>query len=455
MLLTGFKDRTDAGQALASRLGKYADRNDVVILGLPRGGLPVAFEIAKELRAPLDVFMVGKLGFPGQPELALGAVTAGGIKVYNRELLEHAGLSEANMDPAANKKILDLERKEARYRLGNPAVPLEDRTVILVDDGTATGASMRAALRALRKMKPKYVVAAVPVASKDGLRIVEQEADETMCLQASEPFYSVGQWYEDFRQVSEEEVIHYLEMSRHWHPKAAPKGKRSNATPTDEPIAVRIKAGGVLLAADLTLPREARGAVLFAHGSGSSRHSPRNRQVARVLNEAGMATLLMDLLTGDEEAADQDTGEYRFDIGLLAERLVDATRWALEDARLAHLKLGYFGASTGAAAALMAAARLPGSLGAVVSRGGRPDLAAEALPKVIAPTLFIVGGEDKTVLDLNRRAMASMRSEKKIEIVPGATHLFEEPGALEEVSRLATEWFAKHLHGARNSDDTT
>jgi dienelactone hydrolase len=212
-----------------------------------------------------------------------------------------------------------------------------------------------------------------------------------------------------------------------------------------EPVSVRVQAGDAALSADLAVPGNSGGLILFAHGSGSSRHSPRNRRVARFLNEAGFATLLLDLLTPDEERVDQETGEFRFDIGLLAGRLLGATRWATADAGLSRLAIGYFGASTGAAAALMAAARLPGPVGAVVSRGGRPDLAGEALPDVSAPTLLIVGGEDETVLDLNRHAMEAMQCEKMLEIIPGATHLFEEPGALDQVSRLAGDWFARHL----------
>jgi putative phosphoribosyl transferase len=209
---------------------------------------------------------------------------------------------------------------------------------------------------------------------------------------------------------------------------------------------VRIQAGAVTLEGDLQVPEQATGLVLFAHGSGSSRHSPRNRFVAHELQIAGLATLLLDLLTSQEEAVDQHTGHLRFDIELLAERLVTATQWAAVDPATRSLAIGYFGASTGAAAALVAAAVEPEKVHAVVSRGGRPDLAGEALPLVRAPTLLIVGGRDLTVLELNRAAMARMRTEMRLEIVTGATHLFEEPGALEAVARLARDWFLQHLH---------
>lgn len=208
---------------------------------------------------------------------------------------------------------------------------------------------------------------------------------------------------------------------------------------------VSVAAGVVTLEGNLNLPEAAGGIVLFAHGSGSSRHSPRNRYVARLLNEAKLATLLVDLLTSDEETIDLRTGHLRFDIGLLAERLVAVTDWLTHDRHTQYLPVGYFGASTGAGAALVAAAERPNVVGAVVSRGGRPDLAGPALARVRAPTLLIVGGNDFQVIELNRAAFEQLRCEKQLVIVPGATHLFEEPGALDEVARLAREWLERHL----------
>jgi dienelactone hydrolase len=221
-----------------------------------------------------------------------------------------------------------------------------------------------------------------------------------------------------------------------------------------------VPAGGVTLEGDLGIPEDAedaagsRGVVLFAHGSGSSRFSSRNRFVAAQLRKAGLATLLIDLLTADEEAVDVHTAHLRFDIALLAERLVGATHWLTTSPKTAKLPVGYFGASTGGGAALVAAAELPDVVGAVVSRGGRPDLAGDALGWVSAPTLLIVGGHDRPVIEMNRHALERLAAtEKELVIVPGATHLFEEPGALEEVARLAVDWFARHLRhptGARS-----
>jgi putative phosphoribosyl transferase len=222
-----------------------------------------------------------------------------------------------------------------------------------------------------------------------------------------------------------------------------------NVTSKIDERMVRVPLGSITLDGNLTLPEGARGVVLFAHGSGSSRHSPRNRHVAQMLNDANLATLLIDLLTSEEEAIDMRTAHLRFDIGLLAERLAAVTDWLAQYPDTRHIRIGYFGASTGAAAALVAAAERPRLIGAVVSRGGRPDLAGHALTRVQAPTLLIVGENDFEVIELNRAALAQLRCEKQLVIVPGATHLFEELGTLDEVARLARDWFEQHLAPAK------
>ena len=224
--------------------------------------------------------------------------------------------------------------------------------------------------------------------------------------------------------------------------------KHSESLPAVQPWAgeIRVASGLAQLDGTLDIPREAQGLVIFAHGSGSSRHSPRNRKVAEALQGAGLATLLFDLLTRKEEAMDALTGQLRFDIEFLAARLRVVTHWAAKDSRVAALPVGYFGASTGAAAALVAAAEEQ-AVGAVVSRGGRPDLARGALARVGAPTLLIVGGDDDAVIPLNQLAFNQLRGEKRLEIIPGATHLFEEPGTLDAVAQLAANWFSAHLPG--------
>jgi dienelactone hydrolase len=228
------------------------------------------------------------------------------------------------------------------------------------------------------------------------------------------------------------------------------KGTAINGRAEQEMNEIRIPAGRAILAGSLIVPPNAAALVLFAHGSGSSRHSPRNQFVAHTLNVAGLGTLLFDLLMPEEEALDIHTREYRFNISLLAERLIHATKWVAAQEQTRDLRIGYFGSSTGGAAALVAAAELSHDVGAVVSRGGRPDLAGDALPKVRAPTLLIVGGNDDIVIELNEMARNQMRCDVKLEIIPGATHLFEEPGALEKVAKLARDWFGAHL--ARNDE---
>ena len=217
------------------------------------------------------------------------------------------------------------------------------------------------------------------------------------------------------------------------------------ARSSKEEHSVQIPAGSVTLDGDLFYPVKTEALVVFAHGSGSSRQSPRNRYVAEVLRHMGLGTLLFDLLTPDEEMEDEQTGELRFNIKLLAQRLIQVSDWLIHNNETSNYKIGYFGASTGAAAALIAAAELPNYVWAVVSRGGRPDLAINILPEVRAPTLLIVGGEDTEVISLNQKAYDALKSKKKLEIVPGATHLFEEPGTLEQVAKLATNWFIQNL----------
>ena len=224
--------------------------------------------------------------------------------------------------------------------------------------------------------------------------------------------------------------------------------RQSSHTATAPSRTEQIPSGQILLEGELLVPVSATGVVLFAHGSGSSRHSPRNQFVARTIREAGVGTLLFDLLTQEEETVDMRTRHLRFDIGLLAERLVDATNWIKRGADTSHLRVGYFGSSTGGGAALVAAAAAGEEIGAVVSRGGRPDLAGDALPKVKSPTLLIVGGLDYPVIRMNKDAYHQLRCEKELKIVSGATHLFEEPGTLEEVARLAADWFQRKLRAA-------
>jgi putative phosphoribosyl transferase len=283
------------------------------------------------------------------------------------------------------------------------------------------------------------VVLAVPISGRDIAARFSGYADAVVCLHMPEFFFAVGQGHCNFTGTSDDEVIALLDRAQEGFREPA-----AAATSADPPIRdeeVRVIAGPVLVAGHLTIPEHPVGVVMFAHGSGSRRHSPRNRYVAEVLNGAGLATLLFDLLTLDEER----NRSYVFDIELLARRLVDVTGWLAGQPDTAVLPVGYFGASTGAGAALVAAADPRVRVGAVVSRGGRPDLAGASLTKVVAPTLLIVGGRDDVVLGLNRRAQAMMAGECELTVVPGATRLFEEPGTLEQVAVLARDWFIDHL----------
>ena len=278
----------------------------------------------------------------------------------------------------------------------------------------------------------------MPVASRQAAAALPDVCDQVLCVETPEPFYAVGEWYRDFSQTSDEQVVDLLRL--------AATGYEGTSDPRNADLPVRdediqIRTGQVDLCGRLTIPSGPIGTVVFAHGSGSSRHSPRNRYVASVLNAAGLATLLIDLLSAEEELE----RSFVFDIRLLADRLGDATRWTRTVPEVSSTKIGLFGASTGAAAALWAAAQPDSGISAVVSRGGRPDLAAPLLAAVAAPTLLIVGGCDEAVLDLNRRAQAELRCESRLIVVPGATHLFEEPGTLQTVAELARDWFTTKL----------
>ncbi|CAJ64938.1 hypothetical protein; putative Esterase/lipase/thioesterase and PRT domains [Frankia alni ACN14a] len=521
----------DAGRQLGDRLAHLRGQ-DVVVVGLPRGGVPVGYEVARALAAPLDVVLVRKIGVPFQPELAMGAIAEGGVRVVNEETRRLADVGPEAFAEVEAREAAELERRARRFRDGRPRIPLAGRTVVIVDDGIATGSTALAACQVVRAQGAQRVVLATPVAARDRVDWLRRQADEVICVQEPASFFGIGEFYADFDQTPDEEVTDLLRRAatRRLEGAAGPRATESAEPVREEPactegvreepareegarsagvqaegagsvaarsegvgsvaggpVAARAEADGsvaarsvaarsaaarsegasdgggpgagrvvevsipadlVRLAGRLSVPPRPGGVVVFAHGSGSSRSSPRNRFVADTLASAGLATLLFDLLTPDEE---HDVGNV-FDIVLLARRLLAATAWLREVPATAALPLGYFGASTGAAAALSAAALAKAAghpaldIAAVVSRGGRPDLAWDALPAVRAPTLLVVGGLDGQVLELNRRARERLTGcVSRLEIVPGATHLFGEPGALERVAALARDWFVDHL----------
>ena len=432
--MKAFRDRREAGRRLAERLDVLRGESPVV-LGLPRGGVPVAFEVARVLGAPLDVIVVRKLGVPFQPELGMGAVGEDDVLVLNDDVVRLARVSPEEIRSIEARERAEVERRAARFRAGRPRVDIAGRTVVIVDDGIATGGTARAAVHVARAHGAARVVLAVPVGAPDTIDEMRSEADEVVCLDAPYGFFAVGQFYDDFTQTTDDQVIALLTEAA------------SLVTPADDPPdllcdeEVEIPIGDATVAGHLSVPAGARGVVVFAHGSGSSRHSPRNRFVAQALVDGGLGTLLLDLLTVDEE---RDRANV-FDVDLLAGRLAEVTQWLRTRPELADLAVGYFGASTGAAAALAAAAEQPGRIAAVVSRGGRPDLAGRRLADVDAPTLLIVGGADHVVLELNCEAERLLRCEHELVVVPGATHLFEEPGTLEVVADRARRWFTTHF----------
>jgi len=434
MVALPFRDREEAARHLLRALDRFRGERPLV-LAIPRGAVRMGRIIADGLGGELDVVLVRKIGAPGNPELAIGAVDEQGAVVLN-DNAAWLGSDNAYVQHEARRELALIRERRERYRHGQPALAVRDRCVIVVDDGLATGATMSAALKATRAQDPSRLICAVPVAAHESLAEVAELADEVVCLATPAPFYAVGQYYSNFSSVSDAEVAQVLAAAAAGNVAVGPGGVWV------EERAVRIPAGSVVLEGDLRSPPSPRALVIFAHGSGSGRHSLRNRQVAGALQRRGFSTLLFDLLT---EPEDRDP-QARFDIPLLAQRLDAALAWAREEPAQRNRPIGLFGASTGAAAALALAASRPQQVAAVVSRGGRPDLAgAHALSHIRTPTLLIVGGADVEVLQLNRNAQAAMRGWAELLVVPGATHLFEEPGTLDRAAEATGDWFLRWL----------
>lgn len=423
-----FENRSHAGQNLAKRL-ESMPLKDPIIIALPRGGVPIGFEIAKRLNAPLEVLIVRKIGAPFRPEYGIGAITESGYYWIDPESAEAIGASEAEIETTLTKEHREVDRRVTQYRGDRPLPRLSGRTVVVVDDGLATGVTATVACHYLIEQGAEQIVLAAPVCSPSTASFLRHEVDQVICLNEPEYFFSVGQFYEDFTQTTDQEVIDLLSQAQAW--------KKD-----DETVSIPIPGKKeVALSGIFTVPASSQGVVIFAHGSGSGRLSPRNLQVAETLNQAGFATLLFDLLTPVESQNRTNV----FDIPLLASRLVHATRWVQDQKSTKDLPIGYFGASTGGAAALWAAAELKHEISAVVSRGGRPDLAHSHLPGVSAPALLIVGGRDEPVIAMNEQAMKRL-PRSKLTIIPEATHVFEEPGKLEAVAEEAVAWFETYLH---------
>ncbi len=420
-----FANREAAARQLAQSLVAYRGKNPLV-LAIPRGAVVMARIIADALEGEADVVLVRKLRAPGHPELAIGAVDEHGHAILSG-YVSPSRVSDSYLEQETKTQIDALRRRRAAYR--RPAADPRGRLVIVVDDGVATGATMIAALKAVRHGKPNTLVAAAAVAPRETFEHLQDFADDVVCLHAPGDFAAVGQFFDDFHPVSDEDVVALLKKERHEEAKT-------------KIVEVTIPAGSQSLRGTLACPEDAIGLVVFAHGSGSSRSSPRNRHVSEELNRNGMATLLFDLLAPEEDRVQ----ERRFDVAMLGERLVHATEWIAGRPEVKGLPIGYFGASTGAAAAVVAAAKLGSRVSCIVSRGGRADLALDAAKHVVSPTLLIVGAKDYDVIDFNHRVYDALPETKELSVVRGAGHLFEEPGMLDEVTRLAVGWFHAHLH---------
>ncbi|WNM32102.1 phosphoribosyltransferase family protein [Streptomyces sp. Li-HN-5-11] len=425
-----YENRADAGRRLARRLEHLRDGH-VVVLGVPRGGVPVAFEVARHLGAPLDLAVVRKLRVPWQPELGFGALGEHGVRVINQEVLRESGLTSVERETLEQVERAELERRVRRWRDDRAPLPLAGRSAVVLHDAVATGAAAEAACQVARARDAARVILAVPVGTEESLAYLRAVADEVVCVQPLRHLGSVGAWYEDFAPITDSEITTLLAeaeravtASGHDLPPEGPYPGR----------AVEVPAPQARMAARLTLPPTARAVVVFAHAGSSGRHDRRIQYVAAALHRAGLGTLLLDLLTEDEERNRHNV----FDITMLARRLHAASRWLRRET---GVPVSYCAADTGVGAVLEAAAA-DEEIRAVVSIGGRPDLARPAaLARVRAPTLFVVGAMDSRLLGCNHVAADWMRCEHRIEVVPDATRLLTEPGPLETVAELTRHWF--------------
>lgn len=433
------RSREHGGRLLALELG-HLRAEDPIVLGVARGGVPVAREVARELDAPLDVLVAQRVGAPGWPEYTMAAVAEGGAAYLRLGALHEIGMDEDEAAERAARAALALAERVRAYRGDLPPAELAGRTVAVVDDGVATAATACAAARAVRRRGARRVVLAAPVIAEGAGPALRQELDEVVALERPRAFVSVGSWYERFEPVSDAAIAEALDLVAAHRPEELERVRwEASAPPAAEAALIPCDAG--LLAADLVLPPGARGAVVF--GTGSARDSPRYRLVSRALHRAGLATVRCDLLTPGEREAGV-TGPVRDQVAL-AGRIAAVLRWAAAAPALRGLPCGLYGAGAGAEASLLAVAAEPELVDAVVVRAGQLDtVPALVLAVVRAPVLLVVGSRDANVLSANRDALTHL-VRGDLAVVPGATDLFGEPGALEAVARLATEWFGRWL----------
>ena len=448
--MTIFEDRVDAGRELGRRLAELRGQ-DIVVLGLPRGGVPVAFEVAAALDAPLDVIVVRKLGLPDQPELAMGAIGEGGAACWKNTCWPMPGsvtpsCRPSKMNAPCWRTVWPASGRAGPGRTSPGASPSLSTTGSppVPPPGSPAGSPGSSAPRG----------SSWPSRSPPPTPSSLTEPDEVVCLATPHQFSAVGYHYRDFSPTDDDEVVQLLDAAakrlQNSQPASrTPLGRRAGRRGAREEV--EIPSRGVRLQGQLHLPVPARGVVLFAHGSGSSRHSPRNRYVAAVLQQAGLGTLLLDLLTPAEERNRANV----FDIELLARRLSAATDWLAPGRTRPPARSATSGPAPAPGRPSGPPPNPTARIDAVVSRGGRPDLAGPRLSAVRAPTLLIVGSYDHEVLELNRKAKSMMRCPNQLAVVQGATHLFEEPGTLAAAAILARDWFVDYLLPAKTTPGAT
>jgi putative phosphoribosyl transferase len=460
-----FRDRAHAGELLARHLAKHAADPKLVVIGLARGGVPVARKVADALGAQPEVMVARKVGVPGIEEVALGAIAEGSDHIVSDDVAWFLGVPPRIVERLAARERTELERRVRLFRSGRPLPDMRKRTVVLVDDGLASGATLLAAARALRRSYPGKLVAAVPVAAKANLKRVRAEVDELVVAGVPARFETVSTWYEDFSPVTDDEVLSLLEQpTRRVSESVREISARIDDVRgaldagLDREWTVDVPVDGGVVSVDLGVPGPngdavaVRGLALLAHGGGSSRNSYRNRYIAGRLRLAGYATMRVDLLTRDEQLTDDTDQSLRFDVNAIASRLTAVFDWATRERVPGVIRTVLIGASTGAAAALMTAARRPGLISGVVARAGRVDLAEQSLAHVRAPVLMVVGTADPDTLWKNADAARQLRTRASLVRVRGAGHSFLEPGALGTATEEIVKWmdrrYGRPLSGA-------
>lgn len=446
-----FTDRTDAGRRLAQALAPFEDKNPLVV-ALPRGGVPVGYEVARSLGAPLDVLVTRRLLAPGDENVNIGAIGPGGVRYLDTAKIRDLGITDGQLEDLAADASAEVEARSRRFRGTSRPLSVRGRIVILVDDGIMDDASARLAARILRSLGPKRLILATPVAPPRTLEVLRDEVDGLVFLVSPEDVGSLDTWYREYPEISDGDVETYLHEAHKDLERIAEKGRRPPEVRVEPPPAmaqraVKIEVGDKTLNGLLAIPEDAKGVVLFGHSSGSNRYTPRNQQLAEQLREAGLATLLVDLLTPEEAAEDVRTQRYRSDIGTLARRVIGAIDWLAEQANTKVLPVAAYGTGTSAALGVVAARQRPERVQALIGRSGRMDLVQSALDEIEVPMLLIVGEEDTETLEINREALQALAGPAELMLVPETGPIFEAPEVIEMMAEGIAGWCHQHLPG--------